>query len=105
MAPKLGIIAGSGALPKKLVEKCRETGRDCFVLAFEGETDPACIDGIDHAWSRLGAASKNFTMLREAGVQEIVMAGGIRRPSITGLRPDWRAAQFFARIGPARAGR
>jgi UDP-2,3-diacylglucosamine hydrolase len=99
MAPKLGIIAGSGALPKKLVEKCRETARDCFVLAFEGETDPACVDGIDHAWSRLGAASKNFTMLREAGVQEIVMAGGIRRPSITGLRPDWRAAQFFARIG------
>ena len=99
MAPKLGIIAGSGTLPRKLVEKCRETGRDCFVLAFEGETDPAVVEGVDHLWSRLGAAGKNFARLREAGVQEIVMAGGVRRPSLTGLRPDWRAAQFFARIG------
>jgi DUF1009 family protein len=99
MAPKLGIIAGSGTLPKALVEKCRETGRDCFVLAFEGETDPACVDGTPHLWSRLGAAAKNLTTLRQAGVGEVVMAGGIRRPSLTGLRPDWRAAQFFARIG------
>jgi DUF1009 family protein len=99
MAPKLGIIAGSGALPRKLVEKCRRTGRECFVLAFEGETDPACVDGVDHLWSRLGAAAKNFAALHEAGVHELVMAGGIRRPSLAGLRPDWRAAQFFARIG------
>jgi DUF1009 family protein len=99
MAPKLGIIAGSGTLPHKLVENCRETGRDCFVLAFEGETDPAAVEGVDHVWSRLGAAAKNFEIMRQAGVGELVMAGGIRRPSIAGLRPDWRAAQFFARIG------
>jgi hypothetical protein len=99
MAPKLGIIAGSGALPKQLVEKCRMTGRDCFVLAFEGETDPACVIGVDHLWSRLGAAARNFGAMRQAGVREVVMAGGVRRPSLTGLRPDWRAAQFFARIG------
>jgi UDP-2,3-diacylglucosamine hydrolase len=99
MAPKLGIIAGSGLLPKKLVEKCRETGRDCFVLALEGETDPACVDGVEHVWSRMGAAAKNFAALRQAGVQELVMVGGVRRPSLVGLRPDWRAAQFFARIG------
>jgi DUF1009 family protein len=99
MAPKLGIIAGSGALPGKLVEKCRETGRDCFVLAFEGETDPASIAGVEHVWSRLGAAAANFSSLRQAGVRELVMAGGLRRPSLAGLRPDWRAARFFARIG------
>jgi len=99
MAPKLGIIAGSGALPKKLVEKCRETGRDCFVLAFDGETDPGCVEGVDHLWSRLGAAARNFAALRQAGVEQLVMAGGIRRPSLAGLRPDWRAAQFFGRIG------
>jgi DUF1009 family protein len=99
MAPKLGIIAGSGLLPKKLVENCRATGRDCFVLAFDGETDPGAVDGVEHLWSRLGAAARNFAALRQAGVQEVIMAGGIRRPSLAGLRPDWRAAQFFARIG------
>ena len=99
MARKLGIIAGSGALPGKLVEKCRETGRDCFVLAFDGETDPACVEGVEHAWSRIGAAARNFATMRQAGVEEVVMAGGIRRPSFSAMRPDWRAARFFAAVG------
>ena len=103
MAPKLGIIAGSGTLPAgKLVEKCRETGRDCFVLALEDETDPATVDGVDHLWSRMGAAgARTFACSCAAGrsSRELVMVGGVRRPSLAGLRPDWRAAQFFARIG------
>jgi hypothetical protein len=27
------------------------------------------------------------------------MAGGIHRPSVSSLRPDWRAARFFAKVG------
>jgi DUF1009 family protein len=99
MPPKLGILAGSGALPARLVEKCRATGRECFVLAFEGETDPATVAGAEHYWTRLGAAGTNFQRLKDAGVREIVMVGGLHRPSLAGLRPDWRAAKFFARLG------
>ena len=99
MAAKLGIIAGSGALPGKVIEHCRRTGRACFVLAFEGETDPQILAGIEHVWTRLGAAGENFRRLKEAGVGEIVMTGGLRRPTLTSLRPDWRAARFFARVG------
>ena len=99
MPPKLGIIAGSGALPGKVIEHCRKTGRDCFVLAFEGETDPAILDGVDHVWTRLGAAGANFRQLKAAQIGEIVLAGGLRRPTLTSLRPDWRAAKFFARVG------
>ncbi|HVJ51229.1 MAG TPA: UDP-2,3-diacylglucosamine diphosphatase LpxI [Aliidongia sp.] len=99
MPAKLGIVAGSGALPGKVIELCRRTGRDCFVLAFEGETDPSILDGIDHIWTRLGAAGTNFRNLREAGVGEIVLVGGLRRPSLSAMRPDWRAAKFFARVG------
>jgi UDP-2,3-diacylglucosamine hydrolase len=32
-------------------------------------------------------------------VSELVLAGGIRRPSLLSLRPDLRAAKLFARIG------
>jgi len=32
-------------------------------------------------------------------VTELVLAGGIRRPSLLSLRPDRRAAKLFARIG------
>jgi DUF1009 family protein len=99
MPPKLGIIAGSGALPGNVIEYCKRTGRDCFVLAFEGETDPTILDGIAHVWTRLGAAADNFRWLKDADVGEIVLAGGLRRPTLASLRPDWRAAKFFARVG------
>src|SRR5690349_9700719 len=95
-APKLGILAGAGALPARLVEACRAAGRPHFVLAFEGETDPATVAGAPHAWVRLGAAGEGFRLLHENGVEELVMAGGIRRPSVASLRPDWRATRFYA---------
>jgi DUF1009 family protein len=99
MPPKLGILAGSGELPSRLVEACRAAGRPFFILAFEGEADPALAAAGPHAFVRLGAAETGFRLLRENGVEAIVLAGGIRRPSLGSLRPDWRAAKFLARIG------
>ena len=52
-----------------------------------------------HAWCRLGAASTGLALLRENNVTELVLAGAIKRPSLAMLRPDWRAAKLFARIG------
>jgi DUF1009 family protein len=99
MAGKLGILAGAGTLPARLVEACRAADRPHFVLAFEGEADPATVAGAPHGWVRLGAAGEGFRLLRENGVEELVMAGGIHRPSVSSLRPDWRAARFFAKVG------
>src|SRR4051812_23044143 len=95
----LGIIAGNGALPRRLVESCRAAGRPVFVLAFEGEADQATVAGVPHAWCRLGAAATALDLLHANAVTDLVLAGGIRRPSLSALRPDWRAAKFFARVG------
>lgn len=95
----IGIIAGSGALPRRVVESCRAAGRDVFVLALEGEADPVTVEGVPHAWCRVGAAAAGFAELRANGVGDLVLAGGVRRPSLASLRPDWRAAKFFARVG------
>ena len=95
----LGIVAGSGALPRRLVESCRAAGREVFVLALEGEAEPATVDGVPHAWCRIGAAARGFELLHANAVTELVLAGAVRRPSLSALRPDWRAAKFFARVG------
>jgi hypothetical protein len=95
----LGIIAGSGALPRRLVERCRAASRPVFVLALEGEADPDMVADVPHAWSRLGAAAKGLDLLRANNVTDLVLAGGVRRPSLSSLLPDWRAAKFFARVG------
>ncbi len=104
MADKLGILAGGGDLPARLVEACRAAGREVFVLAFEGQTDPSAVRGAEHAWSRLGAVGSALRTLRQAGVSELVMAGPIRRPSMRELRPDLRGIQFFARVGAESQG-
>jgi UDP-2,3-diacylglucosamine hydrolase len=99
MTGRLGIVAGAGGLPRRLVEFCRATGRDVFVLALEGAAEPETVRGVPHAWCRIGAAATGLALLRQNDVTELVLAGGIRRPSLAALRPDWRAAKLFARIG------
>jgi UDP-2,3-diacylglucosamine hydrolase len=96
---KLAIVAGSGDLPKRLLEACRAAGRPVFVLALEGHTDRALVADVPHAWIRLGAATEGFAALREAQASEVVFVGPVRRPSLTSLMPDMRAAKFLARVG------
>jgi DUF1009 family protein len=101
MPTKLGILAGRGELPRRVIAACQRADRPCFVLAFNGQTDPETTDGVAHAWVRLGAAGEGLAALRAAGVTDVVMAGAIRRPSIPAMRPDARMAHFLAKAGAA----
>lgn len=102
--PRLGIIAGGGALPARLVEACKRDNRAFFVLGFKGQTDAALMKDIPHGWTRLGATQHAIEILKENGVDDVVMAGAIRRPSLAELRPDWRTLQVFARLGAKALG-
>lgn len=95
----LGVIAGRGRLPLGVAQAAAAQGRPVFILALHGQTDPATVESFPHAWVRLGDGSKSMTLLRNAGVEELVFAGGVTRPSLLALRPDLRAAKFLARVG------
>lgn len=97
--PKLGILAGGGDLPNRLVAACLSQGRPVFVLALEGHCDTPLPDGTDTATVRVGALGEAFRLLKEAGVKELVLAGRVRRPTLAEIRPDWQAARVLARIG------
>ncbi len=99
MQTRLGIIAGGGTVPGQLIQAARSQGRDCFVLAIKNSTDPSLLEGVDHAWLRLGQLGRAFELLHEKNVAEVVMAGPVRRPTLAEMRPDWHTARFFARIG------
>jgi DUF1009 family protein len=96
---KLGILAGGGVLPQLLVEACRTKERPVFVLAFKGHTNMDTTKGVDHAWVRLGAVGKALKCLRDAGAEDLVLAGPVRRPSLMDLRPDATALNYFAKAG------
>jgi hypothetical protein len=99
MADRLGVLAGAGELPSRVIAAARALSRPVFVLAFEGIADPAVVAGLPHAWVRLGAVGEGMRILHENGVVDLVMAGAVPRPTLAALRPDWRAAKFYARVG------
>lgn len=103
-APKLGIIAGRGDLPLRLIEAARAAGRDFYVLAIKNQADLALGDDVPHDWVRLGSAGKGLDLLRAAGVREVVFAGGIKRPSLGALMPDARMARFLAKLASKSLG-
>jgi len=99
MPAKLGILAGGGSLPARLARAAEAAGRPVFVVAFEGQSDRAALEGLPQMWARLGGAGPVLDRLHAEGVEELVFAGPVRRPSLPDLAPDWRAARFFAKVG------
>lgn len=97
--PKLGILAGGGALPRRLIAAAHTQGRAVFVVAFHGQTETATAEAAPSFWAHLGNAGEVLERLRREGVEELVLAGPIRRPSLLKLRLDARAAKFVAQIG------
>jgi DUF1009 family protein len=104
MAVKLAIFAGGGDLPARLAEAARGSGREVFMVAFEGHTAPASVAGLPHLWSRFGAAAAILDFLHGNGVTELVLAGPVRRPSLPEIMPDWRATRFLAKVGTRALG-
>lgn len=103
-ARKLAILAGGGTLPARIAAAVRGQGRDVFVVAFDGHTDPATVAGLPHLWSRFGAAGTIIRRLHDEGVDEVVFAGPVKRPSFTELLPDWWTTRFLARVGTRALG-
>src|SRR5262249_30193915 len=75
-----------------------ETGRDFFVVALEGSAAPGAFEGVPHAYTPIGAIGRMFKLMREAAVEEVVLAGAVKRPSWTEIKPDFEAAIMLAKF-------
>ena len=104
MPPKLGILAGSGVLPQRVIEACRASGREAYVIAFKGETHAETTATAPHAWVRIGAVGRTLELLHEAQCEDVVFAGPVRRPALASLLPDRRGAKILAKLAGAAGG-
>ena len=97
---KLGLIAGGGDLPLRLIAAARADKRDIYVLAIDGQADlPADqLAAVPHDWVGIGKVGKMLDLLRSHGVRDLIFAGRIKRPSFIGLMPDARGVQFMAKV-------
>ncbi len=104
LAPTLGILAGGGAAPRRLLQLLRQTGRPYFLICLQGQADDDLGTGEPHCWLPLGAGERAMQQLRAAGASELVFIGKVRRPSLFELRPDAFTLQKLAQIGFAALG-
>lgn len=85
---RLGIIAGGGDLPRGLAEHARESGRDVFVLGLRHFVDASLAAEFGGTEVALGEIGRAMQVLKDAGCEEIVFAGTVRRPDMTKLQLD-----------------
>ena len=101
MPPRIGVVAGSGDMPHRVIAACREAGRDPFVIGLTDQADPASFPRPPDAWIRLGEAGAGVALLKSAGAEEVVLVGGVERPPLRSLRPDAWTARLLLRAGTA----
>ena len=96
---RLGLIAGKGELPRRLLAACKASERPVSILALKGAADSVLLEEPHSRELRFGEAASGIEWLKAEGVVDIVMAGGVDRPSLSSLRPDAATAKLLARIG------
>lgn len=97
---KLGLIAGNGKFPLIFAEEARHESVSLVAVAHRGETSESIEELVEAVtWVHVGELGKIIRTFREAGVEEAVMAGGIRKVKLfSNFRPDLRGAAFLARM-------
>jgi UDP-2,3-diacylglucosamine hydrolase len=99
-ADSIAIVAGSGLLPKEVVDGLIGAGRRPLVVAIDGECDlpedPGRYDLIRIAPEGLGRVP---AILKREGVSHLVLAGGVsKRPPLRSLRFSPRILLFLPRL-------
>ncbi len=93
----LGILAGSGGFPWMIINHCREIGRDFVVISFEDQIYEKPFTDMNHCHLPLGSVKKIIGFLKSAEVEEVILAGGIKRPNLRNLRTDSLGMKIIAK--------
>jgi len=100
----IGLIAGSGQLPKLFARAAKAQGYSVHCVAHEGEADSTLAPFVDSlAWVKVAQISRIVSLLKAQGVDQAVMAGGIGRiRSVASARPDLGAFRIMASLRSMR---
>jgi DUF1009 family protein len=102
---KIGLIAGNGRFPIIFAQNAIEQGLSVVAVAHRGETLPeletvVAGSGGQISWIHVGQLGRLIKIFKSAGVDQVVMAGGIKKTRLfTNVRPDLRSLKLLRQIG------
>src|SRR5215467_4021610 len=85
----LGLICGAGMVPFAVAEAVRRRGRPVVLFPLRGWADAAAVEAYPHHWIALGQFGRFCRLARGEGCRDLVLVGGLVRPSLRQLRLDW----------------
>lgn len=93
----LAILAGEGALPRRVAEARAADAKPYLVVALPGaETD--WLADHPHQVHRFERVGPFLSSLRRAGVRHLVLAGAVSRPRLRLWRADWALLRRLPRL-------
>jgi DUF1009 family protein len=97
---KVGLLAGNGTFPIVFAKAAKQKGLQVIAVAHEGETLPELAQWVDGIfWIKVGQVGKLISILKEQGVKDVMMVGGIKKTRLFGgALPDLRGITFFAKM-------
>jgi DUF1009 family protein len=94
----LGMVAGSGMMPIEIINHCNKIGRNIYVIGLEPFANEEQLKDAPHSFAKIGEVGKMLKALKNNNVYEIVLAGGIKRPSFKELIPDWEGMKMVGKL-------
>ncbi len=83
----MGIVAGGGSLPREIADCAAGRGHQVSIVAIDGEADqdmaPYPVTVCN--WGQIGGMIR---ALKAASVEDLVIAGRVKRPDLLHLKPD-----------------
>jgi DUF1009 family protein len=95
---KIGLIAGTGELPKLIALEAKTKGFHVTAVALEPLADKtlsSCVDEIE--WVNVGKLGKIIATLKRSGIRDAVMAGKVPKTLLYkgNITPDLRAVKLL----------
>lgn len=85
---RVGLIAGSGALPLRIAAEVVERGHPIVAVAFPGITQTSLEEIVEDVhWVKLGKLDEPISVFKSKGVVRVLMAGKIDKGNL--MRP-WK---------------
>ncbi len=94
----IGIIAGSGDLPRFIISSLLDRNIKVFVIAIENCTEHENVAYAPHVWVPMGKIGAAIKSLKSEGARKIVMAGRVGRPEISSLKLDVSGLRLLLKL-------
>lgn len=99
---RIAIIAGSGDLPEKVFSSIRTRGGDIVFVCLKGQAKSKLETLAPSIWVTLGEVSKALNFIRRHRIDEVVMIGAVKRPSLHSLRVDAQGKKLLGKIAKGK---